>query len=317
MTSFIPTSDNIPYFWPKLEFSLFLIGQTLSIPCYLFIFYHILFDKTARQSLHNHSILILLFYNFLSVLIDLSLTQGFHRLGYVATFYPALCLIWQFIDFGIWYGGISIMLWLSIERHILIFHPNLVRTTRRRLLFHYIPLLISSLYTPMLYFYLIFLLPCNRTYINTHNQCGSPCFYEVVPTWFNLYDSLINYTFPILLIVVFSFTLFLRFSKQRQRLQQAVTWRQSRKMLIQLCMVSATYLLFDLPYVIIFIVREIGFPTFGDNILSPYIMRLTYVPGIIVPFATLIGLPGLKQKVHSLFIWKRNVRITPLSCQNH
>ena len=73
--------------------------------------------------------------------------------------------------------------------------------------------------------------------------------------WFSLYDSFVNYTIPIILIVIFSVTFFLRFIKQKQRLKQAVTWRHCRKMIIQFLLISATYLIFDLPYVIIYIVR--------------------------------------------------------------
>ncbi|CAF4378552.1 unnamed protein product [Adineta steineri] len=112
--------------WPKIEFSLFLIGEILSIPCYIFIMYHILTNKRSRQSLHNHVTLILLFYNFLQLILDLPMTMGYSRLGFVSPFSHSLCLLWQFINFGIWYGGIFLMFWTSIERHILIFHSNLV-----------------------------------------------------------------------------------------------------------------------------------------------------------------------------------------------
>lgn len=85
-------------------------------------------------------------------------------------------------------------------------------------------------------------------------------------------------------------------------------------MLIQLFLVSSIYLLFDLPYVIIFIIRQIGFPNFGENVLSPYIMRLTYLPAISLPYATLIGISRLKQKLRSLLFWKRNTqRIVPIN----
>lgn len=306
-----------PLIWAKIEFSLFLIGQVLSIPCYIFMFYNILFDKTARQSLHNHSILILLFYNFLHITIDLSLTQNYTRLGYVSPFIPLICRLWKFINYGIWYGGVFLMLWLSFERHILVFYPNLVRTTRNRLLFHYIPLIISSLYVPILYFYIIFLHKCEQIYLENEIRCGSSCFYDDTPHWFNLYDSFINYIIPILLIVLFSFTLVIRFIKQKRRLKRGVTWRQCRKMVLQLILVSTTHFIFDLPYIIIYIIQLSGYPTFGSQILSPYIIRLTFVPGLILPYATLIALPGLKKKIFMLYFWKKNRQtIIPTSIKN-
>lgn len=303
------TSSNMSSFWPKLQFSLFLIGQIFSIPCYLFVFYHILFNKIARQSLHNHSILILLFYNFLNVIIDVSLLQNFTRLGYVSPFYPFFCLLWQFIDYGIWYGGISLMFWISIERHILVFHKNLIGTSRRRLIFHYIPIIISSLYAPILYFCLIFLIPCKRIYTIQSFHCGTLCFYSVVPNWFNLYDSFVNYIIPILLIVVFSFSLIIRYIRQKHVLKRSVSWRDCRKMVIQLVLISTIYFIFDLPYVFIFIIEKSGYTNFGDNIIILFIARLTLVPGFILPYGILLSLPDLNQKFRALCFWKRQRQI--------
>ena len=209
------------------------------------------------------------------------------------------------------------MLWASFERHLLVFHSNLVQTVRRRFLLHYIPLVVFSLYTPLLYFYLIFIYPCDWVYVKTKVRCGSMCHYSTIPNWFNLYDSLVNYTIPIILIVVFSSSLVFRFIQQKQRLRQTITWRQCRKMTIQLTLVSATYLIFDLPYVIIFIVQSCGYPDFASSIISPYISRLTLVPAVIVPYAILLALPGLKDKLVGLLFWKTNRRvIVPGTTQN-
>ncbi|CAF4445083.1 unnamed protein product, partial [Adineta steineri] len=52
-----------------------------------------------------------------------------------------------------------------------------------------------------------------------------------------------------------------------------------------------------------------GVPNFPSYIWSPYLTRLTFVPSIIVPFAILLTLPGLKQKLWALCIWKRNRRV--------
>ena len=94
MGNFNTTLTNTPSYWPKIEFSLFLLGEVLSIPCYLFVFYHILFDKIARKALHNHVTIVLLFYNLLGVVVDLSLTLDYNRLGYISDFYPTLCRFW-------------------------------------------------------------------------------------------------------------------------------------------------------------------------------------------------------------------------------
>jgi hypothetical protein len=204
------------------------------------------------------------------------MTLNYTRLGYLSSFSPILCLIWKFVDYGIWYGGISLMLWGLFERHILVFHTNLIRTARQRLLIHYIPLTVFSLYAPILFFYIVFIYPCNRIYINTTIRCGKICFYTIIPYSFSLYDSLVNYTIPIILIAIFSVTFFVRFIKQKQRLKRAITWRHCRKMIIQLLLVSATYVIFDLPYVFIYIVRSCGYPDFAISVSSPFITRMTF-----------------------------------------
>ncbi|CAF4246851.1 unnamed protein product, partial [Adineta steineri] len=127
--------------------------------------------------------------------------------------------------------------------------------------------------------------------------------------WFIYYDTLAHYTIPILLITLFSSILILRFIKQKSRLKQAIKWRQCRKMIIQLSLVSISYLVFDLPYIIIVIVQSSGYPNFGSEIITPYISHLVYVPPIVVPYATLLSLPRLKYKLRSLLFWKRNRRI--------
>ncbi|CAF0991115.1 unnamed protein product [Adineta steineri] len=376
-------NDNVSRTWIKIEFSLFLIGQIVSIPCYIFVLYHFLAHKITRRALHNHVIIILLIYNFIDLTVDLSLTMTYSLFDIVSPFSPIICLLWQFIDYGIWYGTISLMFWASVERHILVFHSNIIRTKQRRIILHYIPLLFFSLYTPILYFYLIFLYPCDHIFLSTHVRCGSLCYFYLAPIWFIYYDTLAHYTIPILLITLFSsililrfikqksrlkqaikwrqcrkmiiqlsliflsthvrcgslcyfylapiwfiyydtlahytipillITLFssiliLRFIKQKSRLKQAIKWRQCRKMIIQLSLVSISYLVFDLPYIIIIIVQSSGYPNFGSEIITPYISHLVYVPPIVVPYATLLSLPRLKHKLRSLLIWKRNRRI--------
>ncbi len=303
------TDIGVTRTWIKIEFSLFLIGELLSIPCYLFVMYHFLVHRNTRRALHNHVIILLLFFNFIDLTIDLSMTMSYSLLGYVSPFYPIVCLTWQFVDYGIWYGSISLMFWASIERHILVFHSHLLRTERGRLFIHYIPLSFFSLYTPILYFCLIFIYPCDRIFVKTSIRCGSICYLNVASTWFIYYDSLANYIVPILLIAVFSIVLILRSLQQKSRLKQAIKWRQYRKMIIQLALVSLSYLIFDLPYIIIVIVQSSGYPDFGSDILTPYISRLVYVPAIVLPYATLLSLSRLKQKLGALLIWRRNRQI--------
>ena len=144
----------------------------MSIPCYLFVFYHLLAGKTARKALHNHTTLVVVLFNFIILTIDLPLLMNYYSKKTYVPFNPAICLVNQFVDYGLWYGAVMTMLWLSIEQHILIFHSNLIRTARGCWLFHYIPLALFSLYAPIIYFYLIFIYLCEHQYNATAYVCG-------------------------------------------------------------------------------------------------------------------------------------------------
>jgi hypothetical protein len=300
-------STYVPAVWIKSVFGLLLFGVVMSIPCYLFMFYHLFGRKVSRKKLQNHAIFVLLIFNFI-LTIDLSLTLDYIRLGYRSLFNPVICLLHAYVSYGIWYGGVFLMLWVSIERHILIFHSTLVATARGRFLFHYVPLVVFSLYGPILYLYLIVLCHCHRIYNPLKNLCNAICYQSIVPAWYDLFESLANYVIPIILIAVFSISLIVRVIMQKRRLQQTGGWRRYRKMMNQLILISLIYLVFDLPYVIITIVQLSGIPTFASNIISPYIAYLTYVPPIVLPYATLLTLSELKQKLRALIVCKINRR---------
>jgi hypothetical protein len=300
------TTTTLSITYIQIVFWLLLFGEIMSTPCYLFMFYNLLRRKITRNTLQNHAIFILLSFNFIYLLMDLSLTLDFIRIGHKSQCNVIFCHLHAYVDYGIRYGGNFLMLWVTIERHILIFHSILVATARGRLLFHYIPLAICSLYAPILYFYLIVLCPCRRSYNCQKNLCGVVCFRSIVPTWFNWFEILVNYITPILLIVVFSISVIIRTIIRKRRLQRAPNWRRHRKMVVQLILIATLYLVFDLPYVIIMIMQWSGLPNFVISVITPYTTYLTYVPSIILPYATLMTLPDLKQKLRVLIIFNPN-----------
>ncbi|UJR25484.1 hypothetical protein I4U23_006830 [Adineta vaga] len=116
--------------------------------------------------------------------------------------------------------------------------------------------------------------------------CSGPWYYYDIPAWLIWYESLFHYVIPIFVLTIFSNTLFLRIYLQKNRLRAAQGWRQYRKMTIQLVFVTITYL-FDLPYIIVTIVRWSGFPDFGTNLQGPYFYYVNYIPIVLFPFALL------------------------------
>lgn len=269
-----------------IKFWLILLGEIFSMPCYLFLIYYFLMNKTIRQALYNHVIIASLFVDFFIISVDLSCHLGFLRLGYIVPSTPAICLIWQLIDYGFWYGDLFLKSWAAIERHILIFHTNMINTMWKRVFAHYLPLIFVTFYTPIVYTYLIFFYPAEHVYDYTILMCSGPYYYNGIPAWLIWYESLFHYVIPIFVLIIFSNTLFLRVIIKKRRLRVANGWRQYRKMTIQLLFVSIIYL-FDLPYIIVTIVRWSGYPNFGTNVQGPYFYYINYIPIILFPFAIL------------------------------
>jgi hypothetical protein len=109
----------------RIKFGILLSLQIPSVLCYLFLLFHLLFKRSMRRSLNNHVFIVLLF----------------------------IGLIWNFLDLFLYSLTNVLMLWASIERHILIFHKSILNIQRKRFIIHYLPLIIlppplsaSSLY---------------------------------------------------------------------------------------------------------------------------------------------------------------------------
>jgi hypothetical protein len=288
--AFSPPLAQIIKFW------LILFGEIFSMPCYLLLIYYFLANRNVRQALYNHVIISSLFIDFTIVSVDLSCHLGFLRLGYIIPSIPATCLIWQLVDYGFWYGDLFLKSWAAIERHIFIFHPNLLNTVSKRIFIHYCPLAFVTFYTPIVYIYLIFFYPAEHTYIYTILMCSGPYYYNGIPPWLIWYESLFHYVIPIFVLFIFSNTLFLRVILHKRRLRIANGWRQYRKMTIQLLFVSIIYL-FDLPYIIVTIVRWSGYPDFGTDLQGPYFYYVNYIPIVLYPFAILATYPKLFRQI--------------------
>jgi hypothetical protein len=304
-SSAIPDGNGVLAFDPPLsktiKFWLILFGETIGMPFYLFLIYYFLANKSIRQALYNHVIIASLFIDFIILSVDLSCQLGYLRLGYLVPSTPGICLVWQLVDYGFGYADLFSKSWAAIERHIFIFHSSMMNTLVKRIFIHYLPLAFVTFYTPILYIYLIFFYPTEYTYDYTVLMCGGPYYYNGIPTWLIWYESLFHYFIPIFVLIFFSNALFLRVILQKRRLRRAQGWHQYRKMTIQLLFVSIIYL-FDLPYIIVTIVRWSGYPDFGTNVQGPYFYYVSYIPVVLFPFIILGSYPKLVQQ---LFIWKR------------
>jgi len=109
-----------------------------------------------------------------------------------------------------------------------------------------------------LWFYLIciFALPCQNIPDYTQGWCLSPClFFEYNISL--LYDVLITGILPSVFITIL---LFVRVIEQKQHLRQQVQWQKYRRMIIQLVLCSALFLLFNLPLKCLSLAYVFGLP---------------------------------------------------------
>lgn len=293
-----------------IKFWLLLFGVIFSLPCYIFLIYYFLSRKKIREALCNHVIIASLLVGFLIVALDLTCHLGFLRLDYIVPSSPSVCLMWQLVDYGFWYGDLFLKAWASIERHILIFHSNAMNTVWKRVFFHYLPVAFATLYTPLLYVYLVFYYPAQHIYDYSILVCGGPYYYYGIPAWLIWYESLFHYVIPIFLTLIFSNALLLRVVQRKRHLRVAQGWRQYRKMTLQILFISIIYL-FDLPYIIVTIVRWSGYPDFGTDVQGPYFYYVNYVPIVLFPFAILGTYPKLYRKLSFQRKPRRGITVFP------
>ncbi|CAF1398480.1 unnamed protein product [Adineta steineri] len=297
---------NLSYsfqFW----FALFL--QIPSVICYVLILTYILTKKTERQALHNHSILVLLVLSFSIVLFDFSWRiDSYRRQGNVWPQVPFLCEVWWFIEFGLYDACTVILAWSSFQRHILIFHSNLVSTKRKRLFNHYLPLTFIFIYLIIYYIYVTFFPPCENQYDFTSPICGAfPCYFSV--SKLEIWTVFAHGVTATLLVAIFNITLLVRVLWQRHLHRH--DWKKCRKMAFQLLSVCTLYLSLNLPLMLVAMVKLSGYPDFATE-FQLYLVFFTNIIQYLLPFVCLISLPGIWVKITTLFTWNTR-RVMPIS----
>jgi len=139
--------DNSEISLPRpIRFWLLLMFNVPSVICDFWLIIHIMMNKNRRHALYNHAIVLIIMFNLPVQLIDINFHLVFLHYGSVQPSRPIVCLIWWLNDYGFYVGGILMMAWLAIERHILVFHDQWVANKRGRFFLHYLPMIIIVIY---------------------------------------------------------------------------------------------------------------------------------------------------------------------------
>ncbi|CAF0881651.1 unnamed protein product [Adineta ricciae] len=294
----------------EIKFSLFLIFYIPSTLCALFVLYHLLFDRTLRQALHNHVIIALL---VICLLADGTLYPWmlyyYHNKN---TWNRSMifCTIWGFLDWSLYILHTMLFAWATVERHILIFHDRWVSTRKKRLIFHYFPLVFFPIYLFLFYFLVYFIPPCENYPDPASPVCMWPCLYDSYTL--SMYDYVVEQVLPTFTIVFCSITLLGRVLWQRVRTQRTIHWKKHRKMAIQVLCISLVYLLLLLPYATIYILRfYVGLSNPLLDEFSTSTAFTSYFIILLFPFVCAVSLPELQTKVTNLLLLRRRRQIHP------
>ncbi|CAM4784862.1 unnamed protein product [Rotaria magnacalcarata] len=279
-----------------VRFWIYLLFNIPSIVCASCAIIHIIFNRTQRRALHNHCVLLILIFNLPIQLIDINLQIIFFHYGSVQPPLPSVCLIWWYIDYACYLGSLILMAWLAVERHILIFHDRWISNRRRCFLLHYAPMIIIAAYILLYYVTQIFILPCQNTFDYTLPLCGAyPCF--EYNTFFNKWEFIVHGMLPIILETFASISFVIRVQFQSRRLSRSPQWRKTRRLTIQLSLMSAINICLNIPSILISFAHFCGLPLQYGAQIQEYFIFFVYFITLLFPFVSLCQLPELRKRI--------------------
>jgi hypothetical protein len=269
----------------KGAFVLFTCFQVPSVLCAIHIFFQYTQRASALRRLQNHLLMCLLIVATWSITIDLINTQIYFWTGSVTIHAYWFCSLWNTSFLTAATLNRLLMAMLCVERHFLVFRPQLYRTRRLRLIFHYTPLiLIISIVLTYIIITDFFLTCPELNYYYSLFMCGYNC--TVLIRKFGIIYAWLWVFTPTLIAVISSVLLPIRFIIQKRQLQQ-VDWNRSRKMIIQTSVIAGVYIICWLPYTILLQLLINNIVSFFNPDLARYFAIVPYVPSLLTPFIVL------------------------------
>jgi hypothetical protein len=275
---------------------LLLIVEIPSITCALLILTYSLFNwhSMITKALHNHAVILLIVVSLFYSTLDLPFTIIRYYLGYDPFQSLSFCYWWYWIDYTLLATSLILTATASVQRHILIFNVHWLRIRRTRWLFHFIPLIIPTIYPAVLYSFLVTLYPCPSSNGEVDLICPGAC-YSDAPIPFTI-DWIINYISPICIIVLANITLIIRVicSMQKVRRRQVATWKRQRKLTLQLLSFSLLYIFGWVPYTFVTMIQMFFIPNLFDDMPEIYyIYNSIYFVCPLQSFICLFALPDV------------------------
>ncbi|CAF4904509.1 unnamed protein product [Rotaria socialis] len=296
---------NLEHFY-LIQFWIFLLLIIPAMISLCFGLYNFFRDKNLRQSLHNHIIIVVLIINAFYQLTDMIYFIHYFRCFETFSATPAFHLIFGYIDWAVFTLQYILYAWITAERHILIFHNQLLSTSRNRLLFHYIPPILLTIYCLLYYAIIFFASKCTYNFENMLAPNYMPCAFA--NNALKTYEIIAHTILPTFIIVFSSIALLLRVFWQKYRMKQQFQWRRYRIMTMQVLPISCVFLIFPFPYVIVVLLQLCGLSaSIGGAFLS--IARFSsYYALLIFPIIAVGSSAELRQKFKKILLFGRQER---------
>jgi hypothetical protein len=297
----------------SVKFAILIAFEIPSILVSILIFVYFGWNRTTPIKGRNHSILVLLAVNFLQVSTDLPMPMHFFHLGgIVQPATSAYCTWWIWYEFSLNTINACLMAWISIERHLLIFHSGFLRNlgARKRRLLRIVPLVLCIVWGPIYYCIVVIISPmCENTRYFDSLLCGMPCY--LMTNW-GTFDLFFDVIFPVLIISIFNLALLVRVINQSLMTVGRVqnNWRKQRKLALQLGMISFVYLAVWIPLCI----AQLGQIYIDPNFLlaeSDTFNFLVYLVPLVLPLVCLTSMHEIIEKCKVLLFRCNGTVVTP------
>ena len=277
----------------------FIFLITLQVPAVILsilVFAYFILNRVVCSKPHNHGWIVLLIINFLQLITDLPMSMNYYRIGHVSPTWRGYCVWWTWYEFSLLGIGLFMMAWVSIERHLLIFHAQSIFQVKwRRWFFHIIPILFCLLWPSVFYIIAVVISPhCSTEWDFSMVMCGFPCYFTV--EFIGRFDFLFNIVMPISIVVLANITLIFRVVHKKLTLHQAFDWRRHRKMTLQLCTIGSLYMGFWLPVTIVQLIQITIMPTFMTDSVETLLFILYFIP-LFLPIVSLSVFPEIIKKM--------------------
>lgn len=256
--------------------------QSLSFFCAVYLLIVCIKTRNIIRSLPNHLILCLLIISTWLISIDLLSTELYYWNEFVPIQTVWACRFYNVSFFTASNLNRMFMAFMSVERHFLVFRPQLYRIRRFRYLLHYFPLILLTGWS-LIYSIItdIFLTCPQMRFRHTRFLCGYTCS-VLMPSTVMIYVW-IQVFLPTTITILACICLPIRFLLKKSKLQR-LQWRRARRMIVQMSTIAATYTFCWLPYAILLQFISVNYLLLNDYHVSRYMIFDAYVPSLLTPF---------------------------------